>query len=97
MIYAAEIYSDADSFHPSLWEEEREQRARIHFEFDTIPEEEPGNLQRHPTPYPKEMKYRAKHMQKLALKQLNVKDKNMPAGSPKKDQVRSEKMAMSPS
>lgn len=75
------MYSDTNSFHPSLWEEERERRQRIHFEFETIPEEEPAQLQRHPTPYPKEMKYRAQHMQKLALKQLNVKDNKLPSGT----------------
>ena len=68
------MYSDTNSFHPSLWEEERAAKQRIHFDFETIPEEEPGQLRRHPTPYPKEMKYRAAHMQKLALKELNVKD-----------------------
>ncbi len=31
-----------------------------------------GTLERHPTPYPKEMKHRIQHMRNLALKQLNI-------------------------
>ena len=31
-----------------------------------------GNLERCPTPYPKEMKNRIQHMRNLALKQLNI-------------------------
>lgn len=34
-----DLYSDAGSFHPSLWEEERRQKQRIHFDFDHEEEE----------------------------------------------------------
>ena len=30
----SDLYSDAGSFHPSLWEEERRAKQRIHFDFD---------------------------------------------------------------
>ena len=32
------MYSEHGSFHPSLWEEERKQRQRIHFDFETVEE-----------------------------------------------------------
>ena len=32
MCCLGEIFSDADSFHPSLWEEERLKKQTIHFE-----------------------------------------------------------------
>jgi len=35
-----DMYSDGDSFHPSMWEEERQQRQRIHFDFDGMSEDE---------------------------------------------------------
>ena len=38
------MYSDAGSFHPSLWEEERKQRQRIHFDFDAAIEEEVSHI-----------------------------------------------------
>ncbi len=70
-LYLLDLESDANSFHPSMWEEDRARRQRIHFDFESELEEE-GNLQRTPTPYPKEMKHRLQHMRNLALKQLNV-------------------------
>lgn len=34
-LFISDLYSDGgDSFHPSMWEEEREQRCRIHFDFE---------------------------------------------------------------
>ena len=34
------MYSEVDSFHPSLWDEERLRRQQIHFEFGDQPVEE---------------------------------------------------------
>ena len=33
------MYSDHGSFHPSLWEEERKERQRIHFDFEDVEEQ----------------------------------------------------------
>ena len=30
----SDLYSDAGSFHPSMWEEERRAKQRIHFDFE---------------------------------------------------------------
>ena len=55
-----------------MWEEEREQRQQIKFDFGALSEQELSRLKRTPTPYPKEMKQRVQHMRNLALKQANV-------------------------
>ena len=38
IIFFADFYSegDDDSFHPSMWEEERQQKCRIHFYFEDV-------------------------------------------------------------
>ncbi|PVD23056.1 hypothetical protein C0Q70_16318 [Pomacea canaliculata] len=59
---------DSDSFHASIWDEERLRRQQIHFNFSDDPEEE-GHLVRCPTPYPKEMREKARHMRNLAMRQ----------------------------
>nr|KAG5714135.1 hypothetical protein BaRGS_020463 [Batillaria attramentaria] len=59
---------DTDSFHPSIWDEERLRRQQIHFNFADDDEEE-GHLVRCPTPYPKEMREKARHMRNLAMRQ----------------------------
>uniref|UniRef100_A0A674EXN5 Erbb2 interacting protein n=1 Tax=Salmo trutta TaxID=8032 RepID=A0A674EXN5_SALTR len=63
--------SDSESFNPSLWEEQRKQRAQVAFECDedkdereTPPRE--GNLKRYPTPYPDELKSMVKTAQSIA-------------------------------
>ncbi|XP_046870339.1 erbin isoform X5 [Hypomesus transpacificus] len=63
--------SDSESFNPSLWEEQRKQRAQVAFECDedkdereTPPRE--GNLKRYPTPYPDELKSMVKTAQSVA-------------------------------
>ncbi|KTG05621.1 hypothetical protein cypCar_00022843, partial [Cyprinus carpio] len=63
--------SDSESFNPSLWEEQRKQRAQVAFECDedkdereTPPRE--GNLKRYPTPYPDELKNMVKTAQSVA-------------------------------
>ncbi|XP_021372189.1 erbin-like isoform X3 [Mizuhopecten yessoensis] len=59
---------DTDSFHASIWDEEREQRQQIHFEF-TEELDEDGKLVRCPTPYPKEMREKIRHARNLAVRQ----------------------------
>ncbi|XP_072514954.1 erbin isoform X1 [Salminus brasiliensis] len=63
--------SDSESFNPTLWEEQRKQRAQVAFECDedkdereTPPRE--GNLKRYPTPYPDELKNMVKTAQSVA-------------------------------
>ncbi|XP_039614598.1 erbin isoform X1 [Polypterus senegalus] len=63
--------SDNESFNPSLWEEQRKQRAQVAFECDedkdereTPPRE--GILKRYPTPYPEELKSMVKTAQNIA-------------------------------
>ncbi|KAM6037346.1 LOW QUALITY PROTEIN: erbin-like [Chlamydotis macqueenii] len=62
--------SDNESFNPSLWEEQRKQRAQVAFECDEdkdereIPPQE-GNLKRYPTPYPDELKNMVKTVQTI--------------------------------
>ncbi|XP_022315458.2 uncharacterized protein LOC111119530 isoform X3 [Crassostrea virginica] len=59
---------DTDSFHASMWDEERTRRQTIHFAF---PEEddESGTLVRCPTPYPKDMREKIRHARSLAMRQ----------------------------
>ncbi|KFQ29014.1 Protein LAP2, partial [Mesitornis unicolor] len=62
--------SDNESFNPSLWEEQRKQRAQVAFECDEdkdereVPPRE-GNLKRYPTPYPDELKNMVKTVQTI--------------------------------
>ncbi|XP_069483471.1 erbin isoform X1 [Ambystoma mexicanum] len=62
--------SDNESFNPSLWEEQRKQRAQVAFECDEdkdereVPPKE-GNLKRYPTPYPDELKNMVKTVQTI--------------------------------
>ncbi|XP_073536323.1 erbin isoform X2 [Phyllobates terribilis] len=62
--------SDNESFNPSLWEEQRKQRAQVAFECDDdkderdVPARE-GNLKRYPTPYPDELKNMVKTVQTI--------------------------------
>ncbi|XP_052079753.1 erbin-like isoform X2 [Mytilus californianus] len=62
---------DTDSFHPSMWDEERERRQQIHFEFnDDVGDQ--GKLIRHPTPYPKELREKNRHAQNFAMRKRMV-------------------------
>ena len=67
------MYSDTDSFHPSMWEEERQQRRQIKFDLGELDEAALGRLTRTPTPYPKEMKQRIQHVRNMALKQTHLR------------------------
>ncbi|XP_048451191.1 erbin isoform X4 [Rhincodon typus] len=62
--------SDNESFNPSLWEEQRKQRAQVAFECDEDKDEREappreGNLKRYPTPYPDELKNMVKTAQSV--------------------------------
>ncbi|XP_065263130.1 erbin [Emys orbicularis] len=62
--------SDNESFNPSLWEEQRKQRAQVAFECDEDKDEreappKEGNLKRYPTPYPDELKNMVKTVQTI--------------------------------
>nr|XP_004671253.2 erbin isoform X8 [Jaculus jaculus] len=62
--------SDNESFNPSLWEEQRKQRAQVAFECDEDKDEREappreGNLKRYPTPYPDELKNMVKTVQSI--------------------------------
>ncbi|XP_052775673.1 leucine-rich repeat-containing protein 7-like isoform X2 [Mya arenaria] len=59
---------DTDSFHASMWDEERRDRQQIHFEFGDESDVD-GSLIRQPTPYPKEMREKARHLKNLAMRQ----------------------------
>ncbi|KAG5834364.1 hypothetical protein ANANG_G00260750 [Anguilla anguilla] len=63
--------SDNESFNPSLWEEQRKQRAQVAFECDEDKDEREappreGNLKRYPTPYPEDLKNMVKTAQSVA-------------------------------
>ncbi|KAI1900266.1 hypothetical protein AGOR_G00048220 [Albula goreensis] len=63
--------SDNESFNPSLWEEQRKQRAQVAFECDEDKDDREappreGNLKRYPTPYPEELKNMVKTAQSIA-------------------------------
>ncbi|XP_052464720.1 erbin isoform X2 [Carassius gibelio] len=63
--------SDSESFNPSLWEEQRKQRAQVAFECDEDKDERETpprdcNLKRNPTPYPEELKNMVKTAQSVA-------------------------------
>ncbi|XP_008940800.1 PREDICTED: leucine-rich repeat-containing protein 7-like, partial [Merops nubicus] len=66
--------SDSDSFNPTLWEEQRQQRMTVAFEFEEKKEEEENagkveiNLKRYPTPYPEDLKNMVKSVQNLVGK-----------------------------
>ncbi|KAL3868446.1 hypothetical protein ACJMK2_041253 [Sinanodonta woodiana] len=63
-----EVGGDTDSFHASMWEEERRHRQMIHFEFGDESDSD-GKLIRCPTPYPKEMREKLRHIRNLQMRQ----------------------------
>ncbi|XP_046695133.1 leucine-rich repeat-containing protein 7 isoform X9 [Silurus meridionalis] len=68
--------SDTDSFNPALWEEQRQQRMTVAFDFEDKKEEEDNsakvkveiNLKRYPTPYPEDLKNMVKSVQNMVGK-----------------------------
>ncbi|RVE73580.1 hypothetical protein OJAV_G00032830 [Oryzias javanicus] len=71
--------SDSDSFNPTLWEEQRQQRMTVAFDFEDKKEEEDNsgkvkveiNLKRYPTPYPEDLKNMVKSVQSLVGKSIH--------------------------
>ncbi|XP_043843465.1 erbin isoform X3 [Dromiciops gliroides] len=81
--------SDNESFNPSLWEEQRKQRAQVAFECDEDKDEREappreGNLKRYPTPYPDELKNMVKTVQTIVHR---LKEEEMTEGSGKDSQL----------
>uniref|UniRef100_A0AAR2LJ22 PDZ domain-containing protein n=1 Tax=Pygocentrus nattereri TaxID=42514 RepID=A0AAR2LJ22_PYGNA len=68
--------SDSDSFNPALWEEQRQQRMTVAFDFEDKKEDEDNsakvkveiNLKRYPTPYPEDLKNMVKSVQNMVGK-----------------------------
>ncbi|XP_076875237.1 erbin isoform X2 [Brachyhypopomus gauderio] len=64
--------SDSESFNPTLWEEQRKQRAQVAFDCDEDVKDEretptrEGNLRRYPTPYPDELRNMVRTAQSVA-------------------------------
>ncbi|XP_040196024.1 erbin isoform X3 [Rana temporaria] len=83
--------SDNESFNPSLWEEQRKQRAQVAFECDEdkdereVPARE-GNLKRYPTPYPDELKNMVKTVQTI-VHRLKEEEKGEGANKEPKNEV----------
>ncbi|XP_045148044.1 leucine-rich repeat-containing protein 7 isoform X4 [Echinops telfairi] len=71
-----DFQSDSDSFNPTLWEEQRQQRMTVAFEFEEKKEDDENagkvkveiNLKRYPTPYPEDLKNMVKSVQTLVGK-----------------------------
>ncbi|XP_077929057.1 leucine-rich repeat-containing protein 7 isoform X7 [Halichoerus grypus] len=71
-----DFQSDSDSFNPTLWEEQRQQRMTVAFEFEEKKEDDENagkvkveiNLKRYPTPYPEDLKNMVKSVQNLVGK-----------------------------
>uniref|UniRef100_A0A673CAQ9 Leucine rich repeat containing 7 n=1 Tax=Sphaeramia orbicularis TaxID=375764 RepID=A0A673CAQ9_9TELE len=72
------VNSDSDSFNPTLWEEQRQQRMTVAFDFEDKKEEEDNsgkveiNLKRYPTPYPEDLKNMVKSVQSLVGKSVHA-------------------------
>ncbi|XP_029939156.1 leucine-rich repeat-containing protein 7 isoform X7 [Salarias fasciatus] len=72
--------SDSDSFNPTLWEEQRQQRMTVAFDFEDKKEDEDSsgkvkveiNLKRYPTPYPEDLKNMVKSVQSLVGKSVHA-------------------------
>ncbi|XP_063114336.1 erbin isoform X6 [Cavia porcellus] len=85
--------SDNESFNPSLWEEQRKQRAQVAFECDEDKDEREappreGNLKRYPTPYPDELKNMVKTVQTIVhrLKDEETSEDSLRDLKPHEDQ-----------
>uniref|UniRef100_A0A6I8N3C3 Erbb2 interacting protein n=1 Tax=Ornithorhynchus anatinus TaxID=9258 RepID=A0A6I8N3C3_ORNAN len=86
--------SDNESFNPSLWEEQRKQRAQVAFECDEDKDEREappreGNLKRYPTPYPDELKNMVKTVQTIVhrLKEETAEESGKDSKAPEDQQV----------
>nr|XP_044993965.1 leucine-rich repeat-containing protein 7 isoform X9 [Jaculus jaculus] len=71
-----DFQSDSDSFNPTLWEEQRQQRMTVAFEFEEKKDDDENagevkveiNLKRYPTPYPEDLKNMVKSVQNMVGK-----------------------------
>ncbi|XP_070194314.1 leucine-rich repeat-containing protein 7-like isoform X2 [Littorina saxatilis] len=79
---------DTDSFHASIWDEERLSRQQIHFNFADDDDDE-GHLVRCPTPYPKEMREKSRHMRNLAMRQSSGDGAQAASWSPRAENMQS--------
>ncbi|XP_068280215.1 erbin isoform X2 [Nyctibius grandis] len=82
--------SDNESFNPSLWEEQRKQRAQVAFECDEDKDEREappreGNLKRYPTPYPDELKNMVKTVQTIVHRLKDEESTEDPARESKRE------------
>ncbi|XP_054666184.1 erbin isoform X4 [Grus americana] len=82
--------SDNESFNPSLWEEQRKQRAQVAFECDEDKDEREappreGNLKRYPTPYPDELKNMVKTVQTIVHRLKDEESTEDIAREPKRE------------
>ncbi|NXX99180.1 ERBIN protein, partial [Centropus bengalensis] len=82
--------SDNESFNPSLWEEQRKQRAQVAFECDEDKDEREappreGNLKRYPTPYPDELKNMVKTVQTIVHRLKDEESAEDIAKEPKRE------------
>ncbi|NXI92423.1 ERBIN protein, partial [Psophia crepitans] len=82
--------SDNESFNPSLWEEQRKQRAQVAFECDEDKDEREappreGNLKRYPTPYPDELKNMVKTVQTIVHRLKDEESTDDVAKEPKRE------------
>ncbi|NXN96834.1 ERBIN protein, partial [Rhinopomastus cyanomelas] len=82
--------SDNESFNPSLWEEQRKQRAQVAFECDEDKDEREappreGNLKRYPTPYPDELKNMVKTVQTIVHRLKDEESTEDVAKEPKRE------------
>ncbi|NWV00503.1 ERBIN protein, partial [Upupa epops] len=82
--------SDNESFNPSLWEEQRKQRAQVAFECDEDKDEREappreGNLKRYPTPYPDELKNMVKTVQTIVHRLKDEESSEDVAKEPKQE------------
>ncbi|XP_066037324.1 erbin isoform X6 [Chamaea fasciata] len=82
--------SDNESFNPSLWEEQRKQRAQVAFECDEDKDEREappreGNLKRYPTPYPDELKNMVKTVQTIVHRLKDEESTEDTAKEPKRE------------
>ncbi|XP_054842083.1 erbin isoform X2 [Eublepharis macularius] len=88
--------SDNESFNPSLWEEQRKQRAQVAFECDEDKDEREappreGNLKRYPTPYPDELKNMVKTVQTIVHR---LKDEENPEDAHKESKQESQQVSV---
>ncbi|XP_020639353.2 erbin isoform X2 [Pogona vitticeps] len=88
--------SDNESFNPSLWEEQRKQRAQVAFECDEDKDEREappreGNLKRYPTPYPDELKNMVKTVQTIVHR---LKDEENPEDASKETKQENQQVSV---